>query len=265
MAAKSTEVATVEPSEMMEFDESTFAEMEEVLGAGVSDNIDDRGTPLLYIAQGQSKFVKKQRPEYIPGLEVGMAFNNITGKFWDTENNPLALVPCFFRANWLEWTPQNDGGGYHGSHPRNTPLLKTSDPVEGRSDIRKLDNGHELVLTHHYFCLIEETMQPIVVPMSSSNLGASSKLQTLLSEQKVKLPNGKIATLPAFYTRLNLSTVFTSNDKGDFYVYVPRLGGRIEDPVLLQMGKEFALAVKNSEVDIAEPIQSQAAEDEIPF
>lgn len=256
---ESREVAVTAPTGMIQLSQDELSELEGVEGAGLSDNVEDRGTPLLYIAQKGSKQVNSKKPEYIPGLEVGMAFNNLTGKFWDTENEGMIVLPCYFRVNWLEWTPVDDGGGFHGIHERDTPLLRQSVEREGRRDLRDLPNGHELVLTHHYYCIIAETWQPIIIPMSSTNLGASSKMQALIGDQKA-IAGGRVVTKPAYWSKFLLKTAYSENEKGDWYKWVPSLAGQNTDPALRNFCKEFAMACTRNEVEMSKPLDPSFAD-----
>jgi hypothetical protein len=252
---------------MEEIDDAQLAEMEGVIGAGQSDNVDDRGTPLLYIAQSTSKAVKKNRPEYVEGLEPGKVFINLTGRHYDAENEGFLFYPCFFRVNWLEWTPQDDGGGFHGSHPRDTPLIKSAKPFTDkdgnvRRDIFVMDNGHELKLTHHYYGLLDDGWRPIIIPMSSTQLGCSQRFQALIGDQKVKTSSGKVVTKPGFWNGYRLRTVPASNDNGDWYKLTVALEGPNEDENLRALCTEFALACIRNEVQMSMPVEDGGSSDD---
>jgi hypothetical protein len=214
-------------------DEAMLAEMQGVEGAGVSTNPADRGVPFLFIASKNSKPLNPKKPEYLSHLVVGNSYNTVTGEAFDTENVPLPFIPCFFRSVYNEWTPQDQGGGFHGFHPMDTPLLNGATPkkaVDGsdRRDIFELDNGHELVLTHEYWGVLPDSWSQIVVPMSSSNLGASKKMQGLIGAQKVQTSKG-IVTKPAFFSIFGLRTAYSENEAGDWYKFVPSIIGPNED------------------------------------
>lgn len=236
-------------------DDAMLAEMEGVQGVGRSTNPEDRGTPLLMIAQKGSKQVNKQKAEFVQGLEVGNVFNNITNEFWDTATDPLAFVPCFFRSLYNEWTPQDEGGGFHGSHPMDTPLLSEAEAVQGadgndRRDIFKLSNGHELVLTHEYWGMLRDTWDPIIIPMSSSQLGASKKMQGLIGAQKIQTTKG-IIVKPSFFTVFGIRTAYTENEAGDWYKFVVNTIGPNEDANLRAACKELSLQCLKGELKAA--------------
>lgn len=239
-------------------DEALAAEMQGVEGAGVSSNVEDRGVPLLYIVQkGSPQIDKKKLEKYIKDAEVGNCFNNLTNELFDAEDEGIPILPCFFRVNWNEWTPRDDGGGFHGSHPRDTPLLKGAkqwvdpeDPEKTRRDIFVMDNGHELRLTAHYFCIIAATWEPIIIPMASTNLTPSRQLQTMIGAQKIQLGQ-RIVVKPAFHTVFNLKTVYKDDGDNQWYKYAPSIVGPNENPALRDFCKQFALACQRNEVKMA--------------
>lgn len=245
-------------------DDDMAAELEGVEGAGRSDRAEDRGTPLLYIAQKMSPQVdKKQAAAYIEGLEVGNVFNSVTKEFYDAEGDGLEILPCYYRVNWNEWTPRDEGGGFHGSHPRDTDLLKHAKPFvdkngKVRRDIFVMDNGHELRLTSHYFCILPQTWRPIIIPMASSNLGAARVLQGMIDAQLVQVGE-RIVPAPGFWTRYLLSTAFKEFDEGNAYTYVVRSLGPNDNKALREHCKAFALACKNNEVKVAQPVDDGTA------
>lgn len=246
------------------FQELTAAEAEEyagVEGAGVSDDLDDRGVPLLYIAQKSSPQVNRKDSAYIEGLEVGMAFNSLTGRYWNAEGEGIPLYPFYHRKSYLEWTPREQGGGFHGRHPFASPAelreLYEAIPAEDRRDIFDLPSGHQLKLTHEYYCLLGDVLQPIVVPMSSTNLQASAQWQSLLSEQRGTF-QGRIVTKPGYANLWRLKTVWDSNDKGDWYRWRPSLEGPNTDGQIRALCKELAMRVSAGELEAARP-QDEAA------
>jgi hypothetical protein len=226
--------------------------------------MEDRGTPLLYVAQKGSPQVDPKSASYIDGLVPGMAFNNLTGESWDAENTGVSFLPCFHRVNWVQWTPRESGGGFRGMHPRMEPdeveRRFSGRQREGRRDIFELPDGDELVLTHHYFGLIATTMAPIIVPMSSTNLKASQQMQQLIGSCRA-MSGGQVLTLPGYFIPYSLRTVYAQNDQGTWYRWAPRREGSVEDqstwtpPEVRAVCKEFALLCARNEVQIAQPIQ----------
>jgi hypothetical protein len=247
------------------------SEIEGVEGAGRSDSAEDRGTPLMYIAQKMSPQVERKDAAFIDGLEVGNVFNNITREFYDAEGDGVEVLPCFYRMNWNEWTPRDEGGGFHGSHPRDTPLLKNAKPFvhpktgKVRRDIFIMDNGHQLKLTAHYFCILVQTWRPIIIPMASTNLGAARTLQGMIDAQLVQV-GSRIVNKPAFWTRFLLKTAYEEFDEGTAYKYVISSLGENQNKALREHCKSFALSCLKNEVKMAAPVDETSANsgDDIP-
>jgi hypothetical protein len=257
------EVAVVDdrkilPSVRVVDDVTEIAELQGVEGAGLSDNVEDRGVPLFYIAQKGSPQLDKKQDKYIQGLEFGDVFNNLTGESYAAEAEGVLLLPCYFRANWNKWTPRDLGGGFHGSEPRDTPLLKgarqwVDKNGKTRRDILDLPDGDQLVMTHHYFCVVAETWTPVIVPMSSTQLGASRKLQAIIDSFKIQV-NGRILVQPAYWNLWRFKTVYKDDGDNQWYLWAPEVEGQNEDPKLRAFCKEFALACKNNEVKMSNPV-----------
>ena len=67
--------------------------------------------PFLKIAQSLSPEVKKQKPEYIEGLEPGQFFNTLTKKNY---GSTIRLIPLRQKEIWLEFEPNQ--GPFRGTH-----------------------------------------------------------------------------------------------------------------------------------------------------
>lgn len=255
-------------------------EFRDVMGAGQSENVEDRGNPLIYLAQKSSPQVDKNKPEFVAGLEVGNAFNSLTGEYWDAEKEGLPFLPCAFRSGWALWTPREQGGGFHGMQPFCLPAdvpkkfagAKPHEDKKGnvRRDIFDLPDGRELVLTHQYFGLIMPSLSPAVVPMTSTNLKASQQTQALISNTRMQL-EGRIVTPPAYLLPWVFYSVYASNDQGTWYRWMPKRLGSLEDqsswtpPEIRAVCRELALAVSRNEVRVAEPLEREGDGKDVPI
>ena len=237
-------------------DAAALAELDGVVGAGVSDNVNDKGIPLLYTAQKGSPRIDKKKDKFIEGLEVGDLFNTLTGEFFKAEADGLEALPCFYRVNYVEWLPEREG--FVASHPRDTDLLKTAKmfvhPETGktRGDMFVLPNGNMLVETHNYFCVLPHNYTTIMIPMSGTNLGASRIWQSLMDAQKLELPTGFVVQ-PGFWSRYLLKTVYRDDGTYQWYQIRPSLLGDNDDPKLKAFCKAFALACKKGDVEVSAP------------
>lgn len=245
-------------------------DIESAIGGAQSDNMDDRGTALLYIAQKMSPQLDKNKAEYIEGLQEGFCFNNLTGRFWNTPEDPLLIYPVYFRVNWLEFTPRDDGGGFHGMHPRDVDMesLGAQQHPE-RRDIFELPNGHELIETMHYYCLMADDLSPLVVPMASTNQRASQQLQAFMAEREVAFRKARAKGVTGYelyseyFKVYGLRTVYAQNDKGSWYRYSPSVHDNIPEDdfeLTMQAWSAFSKACKADTVAIAPPSTEDAGE-----
>ncbi len=233
-------------------DAAEMEEMQGVEGAGISDNVEDRGVPLLYIAQKGSKQVNTKEVKFIEGLNVGDCFNNLTGEIFRAEEDGVLVLPCFFRVVYNKWTPQDSGGGFHGSYPRDTDLIKQGTAREGRGDIIDMPDGDEMILTHMYYCLLKDG-SPIIVAMSSSNLSCSKIFQNLMAAQKAETPDKKIVQKPGFWNFYRLNTYYDKNESGDWYRYRVAVDGPQPDKELRELCKTFSIGCKEGTIKESTP------------
>ena len=247
-------------------DEDLLEELEGVAGAGASDRVEDRGTPLLYVAQKSSPQIDKKQDKFIKDLEAGDLFNNLTGEFFkaEGEDNGLEILPCFFRVGYVEWAP--DRGGFVARHPRDiniqamgckmwvNPNKKDAKP---RGDMFELPNGNMLVETHDYYCVLPHNYSTIIIPMSSTNLAASRQMQSFIDARKAEV-GGKFIVLPAFWTRFNLQTVYRDEGEYNWYQMKPSVIGDNTDKRLRQFCKAFALACARNEIKASTPMGEHA-------
>ena len=255
----------VSSSNIAKLSEAEMKEMAGVEGAGLSDSVEDRGTPLLYIAQKGSPQVDERDAKYLQGLKPGMAFNNLTGEMFDAEKEGVPFLPCFMRVAWTEWTPRDSGGGFHGEHPRNVdmnrlrakPWSHPKKPDKVRRDIFVLPNGHELKLTHKYYGIIVPTWSPIIVPMASTSLGCSTRIQGLIQAQKVAAGN-RIVTKPGVWNIFNLKTTYEKNDDGNWFQWSASIQGPNDNVGLREAAKQFAILCAQGTVKEASPTEDVA-------
>jgi len=246
-------------------DPNELAEYEGVIGAGQSESVEDRGTPLLYVAQKQSPQCEERDAKYIKDLKAGMAFNNLTGQMYDTEHDGMPFLPCYMRMVWSEWTPRDDGGGFHGEHHRSLNMesigakpFRRNEKSDPRRDIFVMPNGHELKLTAKYYGVIPMTWSPIIIPMALTSLGCSTKLQALIESFKVMI-NGRILPKPAYHNTYVLKTTYESNDDGSWFQWAVGEVKPTGDKNLREFCRQFAIACAKNEVKESKPLQEVAS------
>lgn len=234
-------------------------------GAGISDRQEDFLLPFMYIAQSNSPQVKRQIPDkYIPGLEAGDLFDTATRRFWKGDEGVL-VVPLFYKKAEVEWIPRSGAGGesgggsnYIATHDIDTPLAKQVRLGGPDNRFRLLPNGHQLVETAYHFVLCLDTLNPMVVGMSSTNLQASKTWNTLMKEVKIPV-NGELLVAPCFSRMYRLRTVFRKNDSGDWFMLSVSDEGWVTDPAIYKLGRDFFAQASEKGVQLGRPPEADAA------
>ena len=202
--------------------------------------------------------------------EQGDVFNNVTMQYWDGEEG-VQVIPCYQTTKYLEFTPRDQGGGFHGELSPDDPAITQATRV-GSKEL--LSNGHELVKSDQHYCLLLDdngSFQPVVVDMKSTQLKVSRRWKTQIAMQKIKRPDGSMATPPVFGTIWKLSTTEESNDQGAWNNYMIEKVGLVESRDILMEAKAFRDSVQAGEAKaVSEESTSTSSgpsnrEDEIPF
>lgn len=234
---------------------------------------DDTQTPIISILQANSPQCKKSDGKYIKGAEEGKLYNNVTNEIYDGETG-ITVVPCFFEKVYIEWKPNR--GGFVAIHDAKTPLKNQTTLVmtaDGK-EVPTLPNGNNLIETNqHYVLVLKEdgSFEAAVLAMSSSALGASRKLNTLMKQAKKQKPDGSFFN-PATYTyQYKLTTSARQNDKHSWAGWAVDGLGEVPNMGIYLAGRAFeeavnsgAVKVKQEQVD-AGPSMAGKSEDDIPY
>lgn len=135
--------------------------------------IDDLVIPRLEVIQDLSPARKKQDPNYIPGAEEGMLYNNVTRELYGTE---VLVVPVGFVKEWLLWKDRDKGGGFGGAYASEQLAIEARNELEDGED-------YEVVDTNQQFCLLikpDGSTEEIVVSMAKSKAKVSRKWNSLI-------------------------------------------------------------------------------------
>jgi len=238
-------------------------------GEGASFDSSEMQIPFLRVLQALSPQLNKKKPEYIEGAEQGDMFNNVTMQHWDGEEG-VQVIPCYQTTKYLEFTPRDQGGGFHGELSPDDPAITQTTRV-GSKEL--LSNGNELVKSDQHYCLLldeDGSFQPIVVDMKSTQLKVSRRWKTQIAMQKIKRPDGSMATPPVFGTIWKLSTTEESNDQGTWNNYTIEKVGLVQSRDILMEAKAFRDSVQAGDVKaVAEDPSGSSSgptqKDEIPF
>lgn len=241
-------------------------------GAGTENfTQDDLQIPFLRVLQPVSPELKKKNEKFIEGAEQGDIFNTVTRQVWKAEDG-VNIIACGFVKKYLEFTPYDEGGGFHGELSPNDPNVLNA-KREGNKEM--MPNGNELVVSAQHYVMIQDptsgSWQTAILDMKSSNLKVSRQWNTMIAMQEIK-KGDKSFKVPSFGIVWNLSTDERSNDMGSWQSWkIVGKSGFVEDPVLYEKAKDFARMVTAGEVKAAQDPDLETAEaktiesDDLPF
>lgn len=156
--------------------------------------------PRISIVQDLSPQIKKSKPEYIEGAEVGHMFNTITNELFKSE---IMVVPIYLQKQYIIWKDRKKGGGFFGAYDSESEAVNELPNLEGNA------NDYDVVDTDvHYVLLLDgDSIQEAVVSMSKSQKKVSRQWNTMI----------KMAGGDRFSRVYALSTTDDANKNGDEY------------------------------------------------
>jgi len=194
---------------MAETKDKSFDYLDDFSMKGFEDiNSDTMSIPFLKIAQSLNPELNSRKPEYIKGLQVGQFFNSVTGAIYGEELN---INIIHFEHLYTEWKPNR--GGFVD---RMTPEQAFDKAVDKTFGKWKTAEGNDLQENYSYFVLVEGHEQDgiLVMSLASSAIKNAKKLNKLITSQMFK-DGSRMAPHHQVY---KVSTLFMSNDQGDWYV-----------------------------------------------
>lgn len=226
-------------------------EMFEDAGVGQEEmTADDMQIPRLVILQSLSPQCIKTEGEYIDGAEAGMIMDSVTQKLIDGDKGIL-IVSCSYRKTVIEWKlRENNGGGFvedHGNHPELVTVCEKD--IKNRM-INKDGNEMKPTLEYYVFIIDAETGEanPALLSMSSTQIKAGKRWNTLMNQLKIKGPNGKMFNPASFYRSYKFQTVPQTNEHGSWFGW--KITGDIET-VKLPDGEDLYRAAKSFREQVA--------------
>jgi hypothetical protein len=212
---------------------------------------DDFAIPMLRIIQRMSPQLTKSDPNYIKGATAGMILNSAINKAYPGDEG-IFVVPCSYKRSYIEFVLRENGGGFKGEHPDDTPLIRECKRDDKNRDI--LPNGHQLVDTRTFGVLmIEEggVATPCVLTFSSTQGKKSQRWLTQMQALMSKEIGEYGKPLPMFAHIWKLTTQEESNDKGTWDGWVIEhvgllhevLGARAQD--IFTQARVFAESMRS--------------------
>jgi hypothetical protein len=219
-----TALATVAPSQIVTTDYGDDAGQ----GYGGQTAL-DTVPPWIYLSQSNSPQVTDS--ERAVPVRAGQWYLQIADTAWDLKTGFL-FVPATTRHVYAEWTPRDEGGGYHGEHAINSKVV--TDALAEMKRFGKLfvrateydkhdqpvEKTHQLTETHYvYGVVVDEAGYvegPGVLSFKSTHIRPYRAWQSRI--QRVRDAAGRRPPLFAHLTRF--TSFKDKNDQGEFYVPV---------------------------------------------
>lgn len=231
---KSTAVATIN------FEEDANLGHEEI-------TIMDKKIPYINLLQTNSPMVDEDDPEYIESAKAGSIFITDSKTI---VNEPLVIIPCGYKKQFVEWVPREQGGGLVGIHLPDAPIVKNATLVQdsNKKKFLQAENGNTLVETAQFFVLTNYngSWNWAVLNMSGTKWSAARDLNTLSTTRKIP---GTDKYYPTFAGVYELSTYKDQNKNGDkYYNYKVTFKNIIDDADVYQKAKELYSLHRNFNV-----------------
>ncbi|ATW57911.1 hypothetical protein CNR33_00065 [Pseudomonas phage tabernarius] len=226
-------------------------------------DIESFAIPFIMVLQKMSPLVDEDDAKYVKGAKAGMLYNNVTGKLYDGKEG-IFIIPCAFKRTFIRWGGREGGdGGFKGEMTVEQFNELREDPTQVKEVERGFyapsEDGSVNVKKNDYFADTRSHFVLIVDPAtgefgqailscSSSQIKASRKLMTTLSQKKVNTPKGPM-TPPTFANVVKLTTAAMSNDSGTWSGVSFELAGMVGIKTWFDAAKEFNKAVVGGELN----------------
>jgi hypothetical protein len=226
--------------------------------------VDDTATPFLKLLQKMSPETEKGTADYIEGAEAGGILNSVTKQIYGGDTG-VHVVPCTFRREYIEWAPRESSQGAPvARHAATSDILARTSRSQDNKDV--LPNGNYVENTAQWYVILlnddHSEWTPAMVSMKSTQLKRARSWMSMIRESRA----------PVMFSHLyKLTSILEQNNKGNWYSWVinrntaldinyETMTGTQQDSEIFKAAYEFALAVKQGEVDATEP-----SDNEVPF
>ena len=224
-----------------------MGELEQDAGVGFDGMTqEDYALPFLRLLTNTSPEVGE-----VDGALPGMVFNSVTGELYDGKKG-IAVIPCAYVRQYIEWTPRGQGSGapVHIYPATSDILTKTHREPGDNKDY--LDNGNYIENTANYYVMIIGSSgfpEPALITMKSTQLKKSRKWNSMMQSVKLSGKNG-VFTPPMYSQLYLLSTMAESNDKGKWFGWEVARTGPVESPAVYAAARKFAQSIGAGDVKV---------------
>jgi len=173
---------------------------------------DDFSIPFLNQLQALSPEVQAGEDTAIEGAQVGMFVNSVTRTLY----SEVIFVPVQTEHVFVEWVPQDQGGGFVGVHQIDSQAVADA---RSRATDRRLttEGGNDLVETFYVYALIldevgaEDASEMVVMAFSRTKIKRYKAIMTRLRTLKGS------ANIPLFAHQIRMSATGEKNAAGQPY------------------------------------------------
>lgn len=202
----------------------------------------------------------------VEGALPGMFLNSVTGQLYDGKKG-IAVIPCAYLRQYIEWTPRGQGTGAPVQvYPATSDVLSRTHKEPGEYK-DYLDNGNYVENTANYYIMIVDESgvpNPALVTMKSTQLKKSRKWNSMMQSVKMNGKNGMFT--PPMYSQLyKLSSVAESNDKGKWFGWEVERTGAVESSALYAAAKAFAQSVGAGDIKVKHESEATPVNNTVPF
>jgi len=202
----------------------------------------------------------------VEGALPGMFLNSVTGQLYDGKKG-IAVIPCAYLRQYIEWTPRGQGTGAPVQvYPATSDVLSRTHKEPGEYK-DYLDNGNYVENTANYYIMIVDESgvpNPALVTMKSTQLKKSRKWNSMMQSVKMNGKNGMFT--PPMYSQLyKLSSVAESNDKGKWFGWEVERTGPVESSSLYAAAKAFAQSVGAGDIKVKHESEATPVNNTVPF
>lgn len=210
-----------------------YNDMDDMTGAGLeAPRPEERRPSFLYLLQGQSKPAMRGTAEYVDGAAAGMFYSSGTRRLFDGDKG-VEFIPVFRELRYVEWTPFDEGGGYHGDFGPDDPEIARWRTPENRFKALKTDRGTELVQTFSIYALIgapgfdASMAEAVAIPFTSIKIKHYNQWYDRARNIRYPDSKGRLVVPDIFHHRWLLTAVFEPkwDPSGAWNVRIALAGG----------------------------------------
>ena len=201
-----TSVAVRAGGEIVNYDYGSNA------GAGWDNTSqDDFSIPFLNQLQALSPEVQDGEDTHIAGAKNGMFVNSVTKTLY----SDVIFVPVQTEHVYVEWVPQDAGGGFVGVHQLDSPVVAKARAEATDRNLKVGDN--DLVETFYVYAMIlsepgaEDVSEMVVMSFSKTKIKRYKAIMTRLRTLKGS------ANIPLFAHQIRMTATSEKSPAGQSY------------------------------------------------